>query len=63
MELILLLKEASSDSTKLRSWFRDKGLIEELSKGLIDRISFKERVIMMENSSLYKKLKIVFKIK
>ena len=32
MELILLLKEASSDSTELRSWFRDKGLIEELSK-------------------------------
>ena len=32
MELILLLKEASSDSTELRSRFRDKGLIEELSK-------------------------------
>ena len=32
MELILLLKEASSDSNELRSWFKDEGLIEELSK-------------------------------
>jgi hypothetical protein len=32
MELILLLKEASSDSTELRSWFKDEGLIEELGK-------------------------------
>lgn len=32
MELILLLQEASSDNTELRTWFGDKGIIEELGK-------------------------------
>lgn len=32
MELIMLLKEASSEGSELRSWFGDEGLIEGLSK-------------------------------
>ncbi len=32
MELIMLLQEASSGANELRSWFKDEGLIEELSK-------------------------------